>query len=1073
MEDDILKDFIDESFEHLADIEGDLLAIEQNGADIDLDLVNKVYRAAHSIKGGAGFMDLEVIKELTHEMENILGKIRSCELVPGSEIVGALLSAADTLKALLSDIGNSNKADISRHLGELRAITDDKSSVSAKPHKEATVIHVTPAETAAAQPLREQDVIALARRTGKNVYQINIDIVKDIELKQMSLSHFIEEALSTGDILKSSIEVTAAPKGLRNGEKRTDSLILHIVYATILDPGDVNMVFNLDDSQIVFLPEDRDVGSPGGDFNAPPNLVAAYAEPTVADNASEPAIPSDLVIPEEEPAVIPQSAGETTLPPGKLEKPDRPTSGPATPTGGENTVRVQVNMLEKLMNLAGELVLSRNQLLQSISSHDSRLIEMGGQRMDRITSSLQEAIMLTRMQPVGIVFNKFPRVVRDLSQKLGKEVELLIEGKEVELDKTIIEAINDPLTHLIRNSVDHGIELPAERAKAGKPPGGRIELRAFHAAGQVNIEVRDDGRGLYPDKLVASAISKGIITEQQARLMSENEKMNLIFLPGFSTAQKVSDVSGRGVGMDVVKTNIEKIGGHVLIDSQPGIGTNIQIRLPLTLAIIPCQIVVVMEERFAIPQVNLLELIRITPDKLKERIEIIGNSEVLRLRDELLPLVRLADVIGIERKYLDPACRETTGDRRTMIADRRSRRLAGDDFEECEGESPTGESPSRVKAGRQASERRYHAGSSLNIAVVTSATMKYGLIVDRLLDAEEIVVKPLSRHLKGYKGYAGATIMGDGRVSLILDVTGLAQMAQLNFVARSERTGEEAMARARSQGDIQSLLLFHSAPGEQFAVPLGLVQRIEKIKNTQIETIGGRRVMQYKGESLPLFSLDEAAKVAPIPDIADLIVIVFFISGREIGLLATAPIDAVELRVAFDDLIMKQTGIMGSAIIADHTTLLADIYGLMQAIVPDWFSGRKGDNPPDLKKTTILYAEDSRFFRTQVKSFMEEEGFLVIEAEDGEAAWNLLKERHEEITLVVTDIEMPNLDGYGLAQKIKSSAEFSHFPVIALTTLAGEDNQAKGRALGIDEYNIKLDRENLLASIQRQLKRVR
>lgn len=1064
MEDDILKDFIDESFEHLASIESDLLAIEQNGADIDLDLVNKVYRAAHSIKGGAGFMNLEVIKELTHEMENILGKIRSSELVPDSEIVGALLAAADTLKALLADTGNSNNVDISRHLEELRAIAAGGSPVFTNGLDGEPAFQGTPdasGKTAAVQSPQEQDVVARARRTGMNVYQIKIDIIKEIELKQMSLSHFIEEALAAGDILQSSIEVTTKVKKSREGEKRIDSLILHIVYATILEPEDVNMVFHVDDSQIVFLPEDAEAGATDGMNDPTSGFFAEGTGRTGADAVVEstagnvPAVPGDTgeVIP-----VMPQ--------------PGKPADVPATPTGGENTVRVQVNMLEKLMNLAGELVLSRNQLLQAISSHDQRLIEMGGQRIDRITSSLQEAIMLTRMQPVGIVFNKFPRVVRDLSRKLGKDVELVIEGKDVELDKTIIEAINDPLTHLIRNAVDHGIELPADRKEAGKHPGGRIELRAFHAAGQVNIEVRDDGKGLYPDKLVSSAISKGIITEQQARLMSDNEKMNLIFLPGFSTARQVSDVSGRGVGMDVVKTNIEKIGGHVLIDSQPGVGANIQIRLPLTLAIIPCQIVVVMEERFAIPQVNLLELLRITPDKLKERIEIIGNSEVLRLRDELLPLVRLADVIGIERMFFDPLSRSAAADRRAMIADRRSRRYNADDFEECAGESPAGETSSDANESRRTPERRRRAESSLNIAVVSSATMKYGLIVDQLLDAEEIVVKPLSRHLKGYKGYAGATIMGDGRVSLILDVTGLAQMAQLNFVARSERTAEEALARARSKGDIQSLLLFHNAPNEQFAVPLGLVQRIEKIKSSQIETIGGRRVMQYRGESLPLFSLDEAANVAPIPDTADMIVIVFFIAGREIGLLATAPIDAVEIRVNFDDLIMRQTGILGSAIIDSRTTLLVDIYGLTQAIVPDWFSGQKEENSPDASPTTILYAEDSRFFRTQVKSFMEEEGFRVIEAEDGEMAWNILKEHHEEITLVVTDIEMPNLDGYELAHKIKSAAQYAHLPVIALTTLAGEENLTKGKALGIDEYNIKLDRENLLASIQRQLKRI-
>jgi two-component system chemotaxis sensor kinase CheA len=1058
MDDDILKSFIDESFEHLADIEGDLLAIEQGGADIDMDLVNKVYRAAHSIKGGAGFMDLTVIKELTHEMENVLGKVRGIELIPTPELVGALLSAADTLKALLSDIENSNEADISGHLAELQAIADAPPAPAQSPrYPEEPFAAEEPAteeEPPPPPPLPVgENSFSAARRGGRHIYQIQADIVDDIEIKGNTLSHFIGEALSVGEILQSGITVNTSSGPVSTGDHQKFSLLFSMIFATIIEPGDVNMIFNLPESRITPLEDDFVLKIPDADPARTTHPATPYSTPASVETTPDIEEPETAI--KAAPAPFAKAAPREPKP-----------ADPGAVAAGDSTVRVQVNMLEMLMNLAGELVLGRNQLLQAILSHDTRLIEMSGQRMDRITTSLQEAIMLTRMQPVGIVFNKFPRVVRDLSRKLGKEVELRVEGREVELDKTIIEAISDPLTHLVRNAVDHGIESPEVRTRAGKPAGGTIELRAFHAAGQVNIEVSDDGKGLHGDKLVASAIAKGVITEPQARLMSDNEKMNLIFLPGFSTAQTVSDVSGRGVGMDVVRTNIEKIGGHVLIDSHPGEGTSIQIKLPLTLAIIPCQIVVVMEERFAIPQVNLLELLRITPDKLKERIDVIGNAEVLRLRDELLPLVRLADVIGLERKYRDQNQRKLTPEKRTSIADRRSRRIDST----AEGDCP--EPASDDNDNRKTPDRRYHADSSMNIAVVASATMKYGLIVDQLLDAEEIVVKPLSRHLKGYNGYAGATIMGDGRVSLILDVTGISQMAQLNFVQDKKRAAEDAMIKTRAEGDKQSLLIFWSAEKEQFASPLGLVRRIEKIKRTQVEHVGGRRVMQYKGGSLPLFSLDEAANVGPLADVEDLLVIVFFIANREIGLLASGPVDAVEIRVAFDNLIMKQTGIMGSAIIAGHTTLLVDIYGLASALIPEWFSGQKEETSPDKPPITILYSEDSRFFRTQVKGFMEEEGFRVIEAEDGEIAWNLLQQHKDEISLVVTDIEMPNLDGYGLAQRIKSSAEYARFPVIALTTLAGEDNQAKGRALGIDDYNIKLDRENLLASISRQLKRI-
>ena len=339
----------------------------------------------------------------------------------------------------------------------------------------------------------------------------------------------------------------------------------------------------------------------------------------------------------------------------------------------ETSIRVSVNLLDQLMNLAGELVLSRNQLLQTISSGAVHEAEAVGQRIDLVTSELQGAIMLTRMQPIGNVLGKFPRVVRDLAKKLGKEVELTLIGKEVELDKTIIEAISDPLTHLVRNSVDHGIESPEQRRAQGKDPRGTVVLKAYHAAGQVVIEISDDGRGIDGDQLTTVAVTKGLISADQAKLMSAKERINLILLPGFSTAPKVTDVSGRGVGMDVVKTNLDQLGGTIEIDSVVGKGTSISIKLPLTLAIIPCQIIMTGDERYAIPQVNLEELLRIPAAQIKERVERVGDAEVVRLRGTLLPLIRMADVLGIERTYYDEDQASARSDRRRNIADRRSR----------------------------------------------------------------------------------------------------------------------------------------------------------------------------------------------------------------------------------------------------------------------------------------------------------------------------------------------------------------------------------------------------------------
>ena len=742
----------------------------------------------------------------------------------------------------------------------------------------------------------------------------------------------------------------------------------------------------------------------------------------------------------------------------------------------ETSLRVHVKLLDSLMTLAGELVLGRNQLLQALSGKDPKATQAVGKRIDHITSELQEAIMRTRMQPIGNVFNKFPRVARDLSRKLGKEVELTLEGKNVELDKTLIEAIADPLTHLVRNAIDHGIEPPEQREREGKYPIGKIRLKAFHEAGQVNIEIEDDGRGLDGGKLGAEAVKKGFITREQAGRLSQNEQIRLIFLPGFSMVREVTDLSGRGVGMDVVKTNLDRLGGQIDVTTEAGKGTTVRIKVPLTLAIIPSQIIVTENERYAIPQVNLVELIRIPAEQVQERVEIVGNAEVVRLRSRLLPLVRLSDLLGLPRTYRHPVSEKSESDRRERIADRRSRKsdLFGSLPEAEESSESTsfqkghvGESNLRPRSN---TGRRYRAASGLNIAVVSSGDAKYGLVVDALFDAEEIVVHPLGRHLKHTRGYAGATIMGDGKVALILDIMALAKLAEFSSVDESTRAkelAEEKAAAAKTAKGHQSLLVFRNARDEQFAVPLNQVLRIEKISASDIEVVGGRKVMQYRGGNLLLFAIDQVASVNPLKEKGALLVLVFMLAGREIGLLATGPVDAVDVFGKPDEKALKQPGIVGSVVIDGQTTLLVDIFDIIRTLNPEWFAHKNEPDEIPAQGAKILIAEDSDFFRDQVKGFMENEGYRVLEARDGLEAWQLLETQGAQISLVVTDLEMPNLDGFGLAEKIKSDQRYRHLPVIALTTLAEDDDIARGRKAGIDDYQIKLDRERLLESIGR------
>ena len=1083
-DDETLRMYLDESKEHLADIEKDFLAIEENGAATDDDLVNKVYRAIHSIKGGAGFMGLTHIKDLAHEMENILGKIRSRELIPTPDIINVLLKASDTLKFLMQDILNSNNIGIEDNILELRAILKvDAQEVKkrsprarkAPPQSEMEEIRVSGTDLLSLGFPNGSGEIAVDRRrllplfeNGKFIYLVELDIEKQVHAKDKTCRSVLEEMEQTGELIGANFDISACSKLASDWVPNLNVMLL--LFATILKPEDINILFEVQEKSILELRSDLnlyklDGNSITGNIQAP--LGQRIEDPSLDEMDLQESIDETQDSDQDDMhahvfSAAPAAEADSCM--------DKKTSR----VEQDSSLRVHVSLLDQLMTLAGELVLSRNQLLQSMTSNDKRGSEVAGQRIDLITSELQEAIMLTRMQSIGNVFNKFPRVVRDLARTLGKEVTLSLEGKDVELDKTIIEAIGDPLTHLVRNAVDHGIETPQERKKAGKNREGRIYLKAYHEAGQVNIEISDDGKGLDGNKIAIKAFEKGLISEEQLKVMSSREKTNLIFLPGFSTADKVTDVSGRGVGMDVVRTNLDQLGGIIDIESKPGNGTTIRIKLPLTLAIIPCQMVVTGGERYAIPQVNLEELLRIPADQIRTRIERVGDANVVRLRGNLLPLIRLADIIGVQSQYIDPSKGERNIDRRKSIADRRSKKfpmvakeeLVNAEHSESEVKDPASFTP-------RTGDRRYHTASALNIVVVSTGSMKYGLVVEQLQDSEEIVVKPLGRDLKKCKGYAGATIMGDGRVALILDVASLAKMAGLMTVegtARAAEVAESEQEAARARRDKQSLLIFRSAEKEQFAAPLSLVERIEKIRRSDIEHVGGKRVVKYRGGSLPLFSIDEVASVTPMGNHDNLLVIVFMVAGKEIGLLGIGPIDALEANLKVDGVTLRQTGIMGSAIINDRTTLLVDIFEIVRTLNPQWFKADEQKKKEKSGTATVLFAEDSSFFRNQVKGSMEKEGFVVLEAEDGVNAWALLQQNSDRISIVVTDIEMPNMDGFALTDKIKQNPNYSHLPVIALTTLAGEEDIARGKEVGIDDYQIKLDSERLIKSIRDLLK---
>ena len=639
-DDETLRMYVEESLDHLGDIESDLLSIEQSGADIDVDLVNNVFRAAHSIKGGAGFMGLVTIKELSHSLENVLGLIRERELIPDPAKISVLLNGFDKLEEMLNKIEKSNDEDVSNHIEMLSNITKD----SLNDDKLEEVSELVDIEFAENGLFTDISLYEIEKHIddGKNLFIVEYDLINDIQLKGKNPLLVMQNIEKTGIIIDSKLDFASI--GTLDDDSFSSRIPFQILFSSIIEYDMASTLFEIDEAYIHLVEEEMII--PAQDSEPFETAASQQAEPVAAPKKSS-------KVKEKAKKKTKKTASKV-----KAAKEVKPVSaantGPIVSTKTQTSLRVNVNLLDTLMNLAGELVLSRNQLLQGVNSSNEKATEQSSQRIDMITSELQEAIMKTRMQPIGNIFTKFTRIVRDMSRDLEKSIDLEITGQDVELDKTILESINDPLTHLIRNSVDHGIESPVIREQAGKDATGIIKLKAFHEAGQVNIEISDDGKGLDPEIISDVALSKGLVTENQIAEMSDKEKIELIFMAGFSTAQEVTDVSGRGVGMDVVITNIELLGGIVDLDSTPGKGTITQIKLPLTLAIIPSQIAAVGDEKYAIPQVNLDELLRIPASDVKTRVEKVGDASVVRLRGELLPLLDLTHVLGIEKKFIDP-----------------------------------------------------------------------------------------------------------------------------------------------------------------------------------------------------------------------------------------------------------------------------------------------------------------------------------------------------------------------------------------------------------------------------------
>ena len=730
-------------------------------------------------------------------------------------------------------------------------------------------------------------------------------------------------------------------------------------------------------------------------------LERAFRE-TAIEVAPPTALAPKQPAPKQESAPAPQTASP---------KDKKPAAKKAVvdPEASENSVanqsiRVNVDTLEHLMTMVSELVLTRNQLLEISRRNEDTEFKVPLQRLSNVTAELQEGVMKTRMQPIGNAWQKLPRIVRDLSGELGKQIELEMHGADTELDRQVLDLIKDPLTHMVRNSADHGLETPAERAAAGKPEQGTIRLSAYHEGGHIIICIADNGRGLNTERIKAKAVSNGLVSEAELEKMTEAQIHKFIFAPGFSTAAAVTSVSGRGVGMDVVRTNIDQIGGTIDVKSVAGEGSSVTIKIPLTLAIVSALIVEAAGDRFAIPQLSVVELVRARANS-EHRIERIKDTAVLRLRNKLLPLMHLKKLLKID-----------------------------------DGSSSDPENGF--------------------IVVTQVGSQTFGIVVDGVFHTEEIVVKPMSTKLRHIDMFSGNTILGDGAVIMIIDPNGIAKALGASGSASHEISEEKAASRANAAEQLTSLLVFRAGSTQPKAVPLGLVTRLEELPIDKIELSNGRYMVQYRDQLMPLVQMEgvsvQTSGAQPI--------LVFADDGRSMGLVVDEIIDIVEERLNIE-VAGSKDGILGSAVIKGQATEVIDVGHFLPMAFADWFSRK--EMRPSVTAQSVLLVDDSAFFRNMLAPVLKAAGYRVRVAPNAQEGLMALRSG-QSFDVVLTDIEMPDMNGFEFAETIRADQHLSSMPIIALSSMVSPAAIERGRLAGFHDYVAKFDRPGLIAALKEQ-----
>jgi len=773
------------------------------------------------------------------------------------------------------------------------------------------------------------------------------------------------------------VETASARAPAPAGAKFTQGTLVAQTLERALRPGEVS----LDELERAFR-ETETEATPAHEVAAPVAKVGGKAAQSQ----------QDVRVKEIKPAAKPASkfASEIDMPEGDKV--------------ANQSIRVNVDTLEHLMTMVSELVLTRNQLLEISRRNEDTEFKVPLQRLSNVTAELQEGVMKTRMQPIGNAWQKLPRIVRDLSGELGKQIELEMHGADTELDRQVLDLIKDPLTHMVRNSADHGLETPAERAASGKPDTGTIRLSAYHEGGHIIICIADNGRGLNTERIRAKALQHGLVSEAELDKMTDAQIHKFIFAPGFSTAAQVTSVSGRGVGMDVVRTNIDQIGGTIDIKSVAGEGCSVTIKIPLTLAIVSALIVEAAGDRFAIPQLSVVELVRARANS-EHRIERIKDTAVLRLRNKLLPLIHLKKLLKI------------------------------DDGSTSDPENGF-------------------------IVVTQVGSQTFGIVVDGVFHTEEIVVKPMSTKLRHIDMFSGNTILGDGAVIMIIDPNGIAKALGASGSAAHNMAEDHAAGHASSAEQMTSLLVFRAGTSQPKAVPLALVTRLEEIAADKIELSNGRYMVQYREQLMPLVQMAgiEIRQSGSQP------ILVFADDKRSMGLVVDEIIDIVEERLNIE-VAGSQAGILGSAVIKGQATEVIDVGHFLPMAFADWFTRK--EMTPSATAQSILLVDDSAFFRNMLAPVLKAAGYRVRTAPNAQEGLSVLRSG-QSFDVVLTDIEMPEMNGFEFAEVIRADQHLSQVPIIGLSSLVSPAAIERGRQAGFHDYVGKFDRPGLIAALKEQ-----